>query len=171
MKTDDDSEEARKPPGNTSGKQKNPVSDANAEKEELQWVRRHAARGPAQCRESRPADTNAKTAARPAAAEAMFRKTELRNKPSIFRPEEPVVREKTLVRVMGQDAAIPYTMYEDALRTLTASFVQRQETIAGQLAAEIDELHDRIDILEDRIEMAIDHVSHRLSRLEKERES
>ena len=182
MKTDDESEDAEKPPGNNSGNQENSVADVYEENEELQWARRHQPKGRTKQPETRPAGVDAKPQGKPApkpapkpaagpVAGAAFRKTEFRDKPPIFRSEEPVVREKTLIRVMGQDAAIPYTVYEDALRTLTASIVQRQERIAQRLAGEIDELHDRIDILEDKIEMAFDHVRNRLSSLEKERES
>jgi predicted lipid-binding transport protein (Tim44 family) len=186
MKTDDVSEEAEEPPGKTSGEPEKSGNDAIEENEELEWARRHVPRGRIKQPETRPAVADAKpakkTATKPAAqptaqpaagstAGAAFRKTELRDRPPIFRPEEPVVREKTLLRMMGQDAAIPYTEYEDALRILTGTIVQRQEKIAERLAGEIDELHDRIDILEDRIEMAFDHIRHRISSLEKERES
>jgi hypothetical protein len=174
MKTDDVSEEAEEPSGKTPGGPEKSGEDTVEENEELEWSRRHQPRGRIKQPETRPAVASTKLPEKPAAgptAGAAFRKTELRDRPPIFRPEEPAVREKTLLRVMGQDAAIPYTAYEDALRTLTASIVQRQERIAGRLAGEIDELHDRIDILEDRIEMAFDHVRHRLSSLEKERES
>jgi hypothetical protein len=182
MKTDDVSEEAEEPPGKTPGEPEKSGNDACGENEELEWSRRHQPKRRTKQPETRPAIADAKSpeklatksAAQPAAgprAAAAFRKTELRNKPPIFRPEEPGVREKTLTRVMGQDAAIPYTMYEDVLRTMTATIVQRQEKIAGRLAGEIDKLHDRLDVLEDRFEMAIDHVRHRLSNLEKERES
>jgi hypothetical protein len=182
MKTDDISEEAEEPPGKTPGEPEHSGEDTVEENEELEWSRRHQPKGRTKQPETRPAGANTKPPEKPAArpavkqaagptAGAAFRKTELRDRPPIFRPEEPAVREKTLLRVMGQDAAIPYTAYEDALRTLTATIVQRQERIAGRLAGEIDELHDRIDILEDRIEMAFDHLRHRLSSLEKERES
>ena len=181
MKINTDSGEAGKPPGNTPGVPKKTPDDASEENEELEWARKHVPGGrikqpgpAAGTTTKRPEKPAAGPAVRQAAgpiAGAAFRKTELRDRPPIFRPEEPAVREKTLLRVMGQDAAMPYTAYEDALRTMTATIVQRQEKIAGRLSGEIDELHDRIDILEDRIEMAFDHVRNRLSNLEKERES
>lgn len=136
MKTGDASEEAEEPPGKTPGEPEKSGNDAKEENEELEWARRHVPRGRIKQPETRPAVADAKpakkTATKPAAqptagpiAGAAFRKTEIRDRPPIFRPEEPVVREKTLLRVMGQDAAIPYTVYEDALRTLTATIVQR----------------------------------------------
>jgi hypothetical protein len=171
MKTDDDSGEAGEPPEEPPSSESSARTFECEENEELQWARRHAACAPAQRRESRPAGVKAKTAARPAAAEATFRKTELWNRPPLFRSEEPVVRQKTLLRVIGQEYAIPYTSYEDALRNLTAAILQRQETIARGLAREVDELHDRLDVLEDRMEVTINHLDRRLSSLEKERES
>jgi hypothetical protein len=180
MKNNTDSGEADWLPGNHPGVPIKTPDDAGIENEELEWARKHVPGG--RIKQPGPAGTTTKhpekTAAGPAVrqatgpiAGAAFRKTELRDRPPIFRPEEPAAREKTLLRVMGQDAAIPYTAYEDALRTMTATIVQRQEKIAGRLAGEIDKLHDRLDVLEDRFEMAIDHVCHRLSSLEKERES
>jgi hypothetical protein len=166
MKTDDDSEEAKKPPGNNSGKQKNPVSDANAEKEELQRARRQVPKRAGQSREPRPGNANSGPA-----APAMFRKTELWDKPPLFRSEEPMMRQKAMAAVLGPDTDIPYVPFEDSLRNLIGQVVRRQETIARRLAGQVDDLHDRIDALEDTIELMIARFDRRISSLEKERES
>ena len=170
MKTDEDSEEAEEPPGNHSGNQKNSVSNANKENEELQWARRHVPEGAAQPPKARPAAADSGQVSAPA-AQAAFRKTELWDKPPLFRSEVPVVRQKALAAVFGPATEIPYMLFEDSLRNLTAAFVRRQETIAGRLAGQVDDLHDRIDALEEKIERVIARLDRRVSSLEKERES
>ena len=101
----------------------------------------------------------------------MFRKTELRDRPPLFRSEEPVLRQNTLLNLQGPDAEVPYGPFEEALRNLTSAIVRLQETIAQRLAGQVDELHDRLDALEDRIELPIDRIDCRISRLEEESES
>jgi hypothetical protein len=170
MKTDEDSGEADEPPEEPPSSECRAKKLKREENEELQRARNHRAQDQAHLPESRPASANAEPATEPA-AQAAFRKTELRDKPPLFRSGEPVLRQKTLSRMLGQDTDIPYMPYEDALRSLTAAIVQHQETIARRIAGEVDELHDRLDALEDRIELAMDRLDRRVSSLEKERES
>jgi hypothetical protein len=166
MKTDDGSGEADEPPAKKSDKPEKSIRNACEENEELQGARGHVSQDPAHQPESRPASANTEPA-----AQAVFRKTELRDRPPLFRSEEPVLRQNTLLNLQGPDAEVPYGPFEDALRNLTSVIVRRQEAIAQRLAGQADELHDRLDAPEDRLELTIDRIDRRISRLEEERES
>lgn len=89
MKTDKDSEEAPKPPGNNSGEKKNSGADVNEANEELKWARMHVPEGTAQ--QPKPVPANAS----PGNAELAFRKTDFWNRAPLIKSEE-VVRQKGL---------------------------------------------------------------------------
>jgi hypothetical protein len=163
MKPDADSEEAEKPPGKNSDTTKKSRTDTKREDDDQ--LRMEQPQNPA----LRPDSRQAGAALEPGAGDT-FRKTELWDRPPIFRSEEPVQRQKILAALLGPDNEVPYTPYEDALRNLTAAIIRRQETILRQVARQLDELHDRLDILEEKFEDAFAHLEHRVAKLERERE-
>jgi hypothetical protein len=89
MKTDDDSEDAEKPPGNNSGNREKSVADVDEANEELEWAWKHVPKGTAHQPEPTPASASHGN------AELAFRKTEFWNRAPLIKSEE-VVRQKGL---------------------------------------------------------------------------
>lgn len=86
MKTDDDSEEAKEPPGKNPGEMKEKIRNASEKNDELEWARKHSHQGSARQPEPQP------KASMPPATSASFRKTEFWNRAPVIRSEEPVMR-------------------------------------------------------------------------------
>jgi hypothetical protein len=105
------------------------------------------------------------------AVQAVFRKTELYDRPPLFRSEELKLRQNPLLDLQDSGAEVLYGPFEGAVRDLIWFMVRRQETIGQGLGKEVNDLHDRLDILEDRIELTIDRIDRRICSLEEERGS
>ncbi|MGB9176730.1 MAG: hypothetical protein WCB46_08350 [Methanoregula sp.] len=138
------------------------------ENEELRRARRHGAEGVAE--QTEPPPSGRPESAMPSQPEipAVFRKTELYDRPLLFRSEEPQLKQNPMPDP-GPDAEVPYGLFEVSLRDLVRSMIRRQETMGQGLAKEAGHLHDRLDILEDHIELTIDRMDRRICSLEEER--
>jgi hypothetical protein len=127
MKTDEDNGEVDEPPEEPPCSECIAKKSEREENEELQWARNHRAQDPDHLPESRPASANSEPATEPA-AQAAFRKTELWDKPPLFRSEEPIVRQK------GPDRQV------------------------DEIHDRIDILEDRFELVIDRLERRISRL-------------
>lgn len=105
------------------------------------------------------------------AADPVFRKTELRDKPPWIQSKEPPIRQMELLELWSPGTEIPYQEFENALRQLTLAIAKRQQALGKSIDRQADDIHDRLDLLEEKIELALDRLDRRIMHLEKERDT
>jgi hypothetical protein len=167
MTTTDYSQEAHEPPETNLKEPDKTMPCEQRENDELRRAHRPVPEDVAEKTEPPPSGGPGSGMPSQPEVQTVFRKTELYDRPPLFRSEVPRQRQNPLPD-LGPDAEVPYGLFETALRDLVWSMIRRQETIGQGLGKEAGHLHNRPGILEDRIGLTIDRLDRRICSLEEE---